>query len=234
MICQNKMKNYKKHMDQTKKAYSLVASDFGASRANPWFEFEIYKRNLKPGAKFLDLGCGNARLAKFLPKNIDYLGVDSCKNLLNLAHKLLKETDLYNWKLSLACMTDVFFPKKHFHRIVMVASYHHILKSSDRVKLLNRLYDSLEDGGKVYISVWNLFQKRYFWNMLKSFFCLRPLNLAIPFKGEVRFYHAFTPFALKKEARRSKFKKIKIGFVTHRQKVKSFWACKNMVLKLEK
>ena len=64
------MKNYKKHMDQTKKAYSLVASDFGASRANPWFEFEIYKRNLKPGAKFLDLGCGNARLAKFLPKNI--------------------------------------------------------------------------------------------------------------------------------------------------------------------
>ncbi len=221
-------------MQKTKLVYESIASDFGASRANPWYEFEIYKQDLVSGDALLDLGCGNARLAKFLPDFVEYHGIDASQNLLNLASDLLNKSQKKNWKLTLMCMLVLLLPKAYFQRVVLVASYHHILSRRKRIEILNKLYATLQKDGELYISVWNLFQKRYVWQLIKSFLALRPFNLAIPFKGKVRYYHAFTPRSLKRELLKSKFENVEITYVTHRKQVHNFYNCNNMVIKLKK
>ncbi|KKU12247.1 MAG: hypothetical protein UX19_C0003G0002 [Candidatus Woesebacteria bacterium GW2011_GWA1_45_8] len=41
--------------------------------------------DLKPGSSLLDLGCGEGVLARHLPKNVSYLGIDTAKNLVSYA-----------------------------------------------------------------------------------------------------------------------------------------------------
>jgi len=222
-----------KLMKVNKDSYNIIAKDFSDSRSNPWFEFEVYAKKLFRGAKFLDLGCGNARLAKFLPDFIDYHGVDFSKDLLNQAVINLKD-QRKNWKLSLDCMTEFDFPKNSFDRVVLVASYHHVLNKKDRIKLLNKIHKILKPKGEAYISVWNLRTKSNFFNIIKSFFALRPFVLKVPFRNTDRFYHAFSKKELLKEATKSRFKKFAVFFVDHRKKLDSIKGAKNLILKLVK
>ena len=43
--------------------------------------------DLKPGSKLLDLACGNGVLAKSIPKDVEYLGVDVAPSLINEAKR---------------------------------------------------------------------------------------------------------------------------------------------------
>lgn len=43
--------------------------------------------NLKPGSSVLDLACGQGILAKRLPKDVRYIGIDSAPNLIDYAKK---------------------------------------------------------------------------------------------------------------------------------------------------
>lgn len=56
----------------------------------PWYNKEMEVSilrllSLEPGSSLLDVGCGNGALAKTIPKNIKYLGIDASQALINSA-----------------------------------------------------------------------------------------------------------------------------------------------------
>jgi SAM-dependent methyltransferase len=56
----------------------------------PWYNKKIEVSilrllSLEPGSSLLDIGCGNGALARAIPKNIKYLGIDASQTLINQA-----------------------------------------------------------------------------------------------------------------------------------------------------
>ncbi len=99
----------------------------------------------------------------------------------------------------------------------------------------------LKPGGKVIITVWNLWQLRYLKNIFLaifrsfiSFFDFAPNDFFISWKHYIhRYYHAFIPFELKILIKHSKFKLIDF-FGANKNKKTSFHRSRNFCLILEK
>ena len=161
-------------------------------------------------SSILDLGCGNGRVIEFLYKhylsnNFRYIGIDNSEKLLEQALKLHpKEIFLPGDQLSLPIednQTDI---------ILNIAAFHHIPSRNLRLQALLEMKRILKPSGVLIISVWNLFQRKYWLENLKawlkfltSFGNYAPNDLFIPWKnnqGEVlshRYYHNFLPSELK-------------------------------------
>lgn len=182
------------------KDYDRIAEEFDNTRNHSWKEFEIFLKYIENNQKIADLGCGNGRLFEFLKKNrqIDYVGVDNSKNLLELAKKKFHndsnakflEGDLINTKLKTDSI-DV---------ITAIASFHHLPGKNARKESLKEMHRILKDKGILIISVWNLFQdkyKKYVWKArLKHIVSLGKYDwrdTLIPWgkTGIDRYYYAF-------------------------------------------
>lgn len=182
-------------LEKVKKDYSQIAEDFSATRKCGWMEFKNFKKYIKEGQTIVDAGCGNGRLRNSLPKNIEYIGIDNNQKLLNEGQKLhpsekFVQGDLLNISLSYNA-ADVTF---------CIAALHHIPSSKLRKKVITELKRITKKNGYVIITVWNLWQKKYWKSILKALFHSYEWNdLFIPWANKVnRYYHAFTMRELKK------------------------------------
>lgn len=142
----------------TKETYELIAGEFSATRSHIWPEMEILvKKYVQPGAKVLDLGCGNGRLAEALPE-VKYVGVDGCDSLaaeakknyaLRIAHYEFRALDM----LELEELGE-----KDFDVVFMFASLNHIAGEENRKKVLRDAGRILKPGGVVVMTNWNMFR----------------------------------------------------------------------------
>jgi len=181
------------------KVYDSIASEFSITRNRPWKEFEDFRNYLTEEDKVLDVGCGNGRLYDYFKDlNINYTGVDISRKLLDEARK--KHPEIRFVKDDMRDMKSV--GDERFDCIFFVASFHHLPSDADRLKALKIAKKLLKDGGKILMTNWNLFQKKYFKNILKgaknSLFSKDKKwnDVYIPFtrggKTVDRYYHAFT------------------------------------------
>ncbi len=179
---------------EVKATYQRIAKEFDASRSSRHTEeFDLIQKLIPEGAKILDVGCGNGRLlAYFQEKNkmVDYTGVDFCPELLAIAKKkhpkaVFVEQDIADLHL-----------EERFDRIVCSATFHHLPTKALRTRALQKIFEHLSDRGILFLSVWNLWQFRY-WKVWLSSGLTR--DLFIPFGKEkvLRYYHAFFPFEMK-------------------------------------
>jgi len=191
--------------------YDKISDDFSASRQNPWPEFKYFARLVKNGDRVLDLGCGNGRLFDYLySKKIYYLGVDfSTKLIASARDKYEKYGARFQVKNILEYRT-----KKKFDVCFLVAVLHHIPSRDLRERLMADLYDVILPDGKIVISVWNLWQKKYYYDTLnyslKSLFSkeLDWGDIFMPYGEQKipRYYHAFSQRELENLVRQSGFK----------------------------
>ncbi|MFA5644173.1 MAG: methyltransferase domain-containing protein [Patescibacteria group bacterium] len=196
--------------------YEEIAEDFNISRQKPLHSevLEILKSLEATKQKILDLGCGNGRLLEFLPDNIDYLGVDNSKKLLDLARQKYKKNGVrfvYKNILNLDQLEE-----NNFNLVFCLAVFHHLPGDSLRLSFLNKIYDKIDKDGLLVISVWKLRSKNRFnylflKSFLKQFFKGRILDCGdLLFRGfrqkSQRYYHAFSKRKLKKIFQSSKFK----------------------------
>lgn len=109
---------------------------------------ELNPKGKSQNSKLLDLACGNGVLAKSLPKNIDYLGIDLAENLIKTAKN---EDKNFNHKYITGDITQTLtIPEDFTHAAIVLALQNikdpqavfknaskHLLTGSDLVIVLN-------------------------------------------------------------------------------------------------
>jgi tRNA (uracil-5-)-methyltransferase TRM9 len=197
--------------DLVRRNYEEIAPVFDADRHKPiWPEAARLARMAKPGARLLDAGCGNGRLLEVL-KNIDYVGVDASKNLLQRARHNYPEAKFVEGDL----LELEALKLGRFDEIFCLAALHHLPGKANRALAWQQLSASLKPGGRLVLSVWDLWAKlRFFWPLVFS--CLRsglhlapydPGDLVFPWKDSsgrkisARYYHACAPRELRRQAK---------------------------------
>lgn len=183
---------------ELKKAYEQIATQFSESRSKAWPEFEMVEKSLENHSKVLDLGCGNGRLYDYLSNTrkleIDYTGIDFCAPFLDIARDRYPQASFVEADIS------HFDLDMHFDAIISIAAFHHLPSQRMRKQCLKHIFEHLEDDGILILSVWNLWQKKYFrlhlyafWEWIRSGFKKDRKGLMVPFGKEkvLRYYHAF-------------------------------------------
>ena len=149
--------------------YETVATAFDQTRSHPWDGWldipslitEHFSESKQ--IKLADIGCGNARLGEFLSLKlpdytIDYLGIDSSKELLNFAEQKLSNCP--NLIVTLQ-KSDIISSQQigelvpaSFDCITIFGVLHHIPLFAARKKLLTTAIQSLKPGGLLLLSIW--------------------------------------------------------------------------------
>jgi ubiquinone/menaquinone biosynthesis C-methylase UbiE len=186
----------------TMKAYNETAPLYGKTHFKHFWveEFKLFK-NMVPGKKVIDIGCGAGRDAAVFVKNkFDYLGVDNSKGMLEIAKKRVKkgkfrQMDYYNLR----------FPANTFDGTWAAASLLHVPKKKIR-NVLRKIKKITKPGGVNFIS---LKEKVNFEEGIVPY----PLN-----PGTFRYWSFYTKEEFKKILEEVGFKSVKA--LKHKEKNK--------------
>lgn len=226
--------------------YDAIAHEWDRTRQNAWGEFEFATDLLIPPPsllasselrrtgphlqhkmQLLDAGCGNGRLINWLrKKNFQgkYLGIDSSEGLLekakqNFPKEKFQKIDLLDFK-----------ELESFDLVFCIAVLHHLPDKTSRLRVLQNIYAGLKSEGKLFLTVWNLWQPRYIKYVLKSYFTKNPRDCKIPFANKVdRFVHAFSASELIDLLEKAGFQSIEVFPAKKEKRVKIFSA-RNLVV----
>jgi tRNA (uracil-5-)-methyltransferase TRM9 len=190
----------------------VTESDIFDQIAPGWYNFRhwsIFRSELTAlaerwrGGRLLNLGCAHG--PDFLPfrKGFELYGVDFSPKMLELARKYAAKFHL-EANLLLSDVVSLPFADQTFDWAVAVATYHHV-KGRDRQKLaLGELRRVLRSGGEAFITVWNRWQRR-FW--------FKPREITVPWQtgGRVlgRYYYLFSYPELGRLLREAGFEVVK-------------------------
>lgn len=217
-------------LDLVKRNYQEIAASFDATRKKEiWPEIRKIASEVKENSSVLDVGCGNGRLLEALKdKPVVYLGVDNSEKLINFARQ--------NYPGREFLVTDILklnaISKGQFDEVFCLAVLQHIPSRELRLEALRQMSAKLSDKGRLIISVWNLWHSpkhrplllRNFWLKILGKYELDYNDLLFPWKdssGQVqseRYYHAFTKKELKKLARLSGLRLLRLYGDSH-----NFW-----------
>lgn len=202
-----RQKKAKKLLEHVKSTYDDIADEFDQTRQHAGAEFASFVRYLKQGTSIADVGCGNGRLILWLqnvtkdwPKPpYHYLGIDNSEKLLqkakeNFPHENFIHGDQLNLPIKENSIDIIF----------SIRAFHHIPSRKLRLEALAEMQRVLKNNGILIITVWNLWQKKYwkelFRAILRSLYTLgayAPNDTFISWnKKAKRYYHAFLPMEL--------------------------------------
>ena len=121
-----------KLLNLVESSYNEVASEFSQSRKKElWPKLRKLSEEVESGSHVLDLACGNGRLLEaFENKKINYLGVDSSEELIEIAKR-----DYPEYKFQVDNMLDFKLDSK-FDYIFCIAALQHIPSKKLRLQVL--------------------------------------------------------------------------------------------------
>jgi SAM-dependent methyltransferase len=205
-----------KILRQVRDSYHRIGHEFSDTRRYGWEEFKFFKKYLFANSEIVDLGCGNGRLINFLDQyflgeTFRYIGIDNSTALLEKAHQLFpRNLFLPGDQLQIPVddgQVDLLFN---------IAAFHHIPSRRLRLEALQEMKRVLKPGGLLIMTVWNLWQWKYWqanlaaWGrFIFTFGSYAPNDLFIPWKNNrgktlsKRYYHSFLPGELSELVRRS-------------------------------
>lgn len=190
-----------KLLEKVKDNYNKIALEFSESREKKWHDFNLFTDLCSSGDKVLDAACGTGRFYEYVRDlDVNYIGCDNSKELLKIAKS--KYGDFYDY----GDLLSLPYSDKEFDVVFCFAAFHHIPSDELRIKCLKELKRVLKDDGKIVVTVWNLWQKRYKWvaikALIKSIFTFGKYEYNdFVFrwnKGSERYYHAFRPGKFRK------------------------------------
>jgi ubiquinone/menaquinone biosynthesis C-methylase UbiE len=206
-------------LEKVKETYNQIANEFSDTRNRAWPEFELILPYLKQEKTLVDLGCGNGRLLDFIEKKLEaefkikYLGIDNSESLLQNAKRLHPEAMFIPGD-----QLNIPIADNHADIVCDIAAFHHIPSHTMRMNALLEMKRVMKKDGKLIITVWMLWQKKYlkffYKALIRSIITLgdfSPKDFLLNWKNkkEIRYYHAFTMSELVRLINKSDLKIIK-------------------------
>lgn len=178
-----------------------VGKYFSKTERSLWPEMKKYLKQVKKNDSVLDVGCGEGRLLQGI-KTSSYTGIDFSPTLLEIAKKRYPKRKFL--------FRDVTTQKgwkglKEFDKVFCVAVIHHLTTKKEQLFVMKQIKKHLKKDGIAYISIWNLWQRKFWGEHLKSA-AKKTKNwraVEIPFRQgkEKRLYVALGKRRLKKLAK---------------------------------
>ncbi len=153
--------------------------------------------------KLLNLGCAHG--PDFLPfiHSFELYGIDFSAQMLKFAQKYSQKFN-FAVNLSLADVSSLPYPDETFDWAISVATYHHIKGEEKQRAALTELRRVLKPGGEAFITVWNHWQRR-FW--------FKGKEVAVPWRKKdrtlYRYYYLFSYCELEKLVKQAGFTVLK-------------------------
>ncbi len=211
----------KELLQKVEKNYQDIACQYNETRKKHlfplWNELIKISKKVKEGSRVLDVGCGNGRLLEaFIGKDINYLGVDSCEELLEYARKNYKNNKFQKADiLNLGTIAEY-----NFDYIFSIAVLHHLPGRDLRLKALKQLYNKTKSSGQVVFTVWNLWKHDKYGKLIWRFWLLKLIGKNKMDFGDIlwdwknsqgervsqRYYHAFNKWELRRICKKVGFK----------------------------
>jgi SAM-dependent methyltransferase len=167
------------------------------------------------GVKVLDVGCGNGRLLKILAEQeVKYVGVDQSESLIKICQEKYPE-----YKFAVEDILNLGeLPDFDFDYVFCIAVLHHLPGANLRLQALRQLRNKVKPGGKIILTVWNMWPQEKYRKMLWKFALLKIIGRYKADFGDVlfdwrapnsqmskRYYHAFYQAELKKIIKKAGF-----------------------------
>lgn len=170
-----------KILKDTELGYDLISDKFSQTRKFFWRGLEFIGDYAKKGDIVLDFGCGNGRLLEILDDNLKYWGVDVSQKLIDIAQQKYLHPVKYPQSRSAEdgfnrasfikispIQETLAFNDEFFNTIYSIAVFHHFPSKKYRQDWAKELYRVSRKSGRIIVTVWNLYQKNYFKNILKN------------------------------------------------------------------
>ena len=208
-------------LKKTKEDYNLIAKDYARTRHFTW-DIENLSHYVISGEKILDLGCGNGRLLEILKgKDIDYIGLDSSKELIKIA-----KSNYPRAKFQVGNALKLPFQSNYFDKVFSIRVLPHFPSQELRLQFMKEAKRVLKPKGLLILTAWYLYgfsNKRNLLLMLKNVLLKiigkSKLNFGdalIPWDNRImRYYHYFTRKELKNLAEEAGFRVKKIWATIH-------------------
>lgn len=216
-------KTAQKILKKVEADYDLIAREWNLKQSFlPHYRVKSV-RQVKAGQTILDAGCGNGILYEYLAqKSIKYFGIDQSKKLLAIARRRAK-----NWQTNpknkikasrrfiKASLTHLPFKNNTFDWVFAFAILHH-LPGPYQEKAVVEMYRVLKPGGRVAVSVWNLYSD-YAKEKFKIAEQMKK-DLTIPWLATAgrrikRYIYRFDKKELEELFRKAGFRKVKVGLM---------------------
>lgn len=190
--------------------YDTIADDFSATReALSWPEIAGFGGLVGPGARVLDIGCGNGRAYKlYAGKAIAYLGIDVSERLVAHARRLVMDPLA---DFAVGSILDIPAEDASFDQVLAIAMLHHVPSAEYRRKALLEVVRVLKPGGSFCMTNWSRWRPsdvRHHLSAIGRWLIgtgYGPRDLLIPWNRGPhkvkRYYHAFTRREIERSCR---------------------------------
>lgn len=217
-----------KLLAKVKQDFEEIAPSFSETRQRFWSDLTFLLELIREGDRLLDAGCGNGRLLEAIWRKVNYVGLDSSRTLIRLAREKYGQKE--GVRFVVGDVLSLPFPDESFDKVFAIALLHHLPSKELRFQAVREMKRVLKPNGLAVITVWNLWQPKYFpylvWSFLKDFllgFRVDFKDTFIPWKrGRIkifRYVHAFTLKELIKTVEGAGFRIKKAGY-TRRNKLR--------------
>lgn len=142
-----------------RQAWESIAQSFHATRTRPWPGVESFLKELAPGSRVLDAGCGNGRhavLAARLGHRV--VGVDVSRQLLSYAQESVGDDGLGFIE---AAIERVPLRDDSVDAALALAVLHHVRGRPARQQTLREIVRVMRPRGRMLLSVWARQQPRF-------------------------------------------------------------------------
>lgn len=126
-------------------SYDSIAETFSGTRYKAWPSTIKFVTGLPAGTRCLEVGCGNAK--NMIRNDIDMIGVDSSKNLIDIGIAKGKKVEICD-----GC--DLRFKDNEFDSVFSIAVLHHVSSRERRNRFICEMMRVCKPEGDIMIEVW--------------------------------------------------------------------------------